>query len=77
MKGPITFVEFKEKKDRLTLSFFLNGETSKLRITVSIFGSNLATVFVDGLIGGPAFQISGKLVPFEDAQIYERKLYSN
>ena len=76
VKGPITFVNFIEKNDRVTLSFLLNGETIKLRITVSICGSDQATVFVDQNIGGPAFQLSGKMVQFKDAQIYERKLYS-
>jgi len=73
VKGPLTFVKYTEKKERITLYFLLNGQTGKLRITVSINGSNDATVFVDGNIGGPAFQLSGKLVQVKDAQIYERK----
>lgn len=73
VKGPLTFVKYTEKKEQITLYFLLNGQTGKLRITVSINGSNDATVFVDGNIGGPAFQLSGKLVQVKDAQIYERK----
>ena len=75
VKGPLTLVKFTEKKDRITLNFTLNGQTGKMRITVSIFGTDKATVYVDGYLGGPQFQLSGRVQKPENAQIYEKRSF--
>jgi hypothetical protein len=75
VKGPLTLVKFTEKKERLTLNFTLNGQTGKLRITVTIFGTDKATVYVDGFQYGPQFQLNGLVQKPENAQIYEKRSF--
>lgn len=75
VKGPLTMVRFIQKKDRITLSFLLNGQTGKLRITVAIDGSDKATVYADDDMGGPMFQLNGTLIRYSEAKIFEKRQF--
>lgn len=71
LKGNISNLKINEKKNRVFVSFTLTGLIGTARIAVSIAGSNLATVDVDGMYSGRAFTMRGDLITLKEARIFE------
>nr|NQU91674.1 DUF4251 domain-containing protein [Bacteroidota bacterium] len=71
LKGPISNIKIKEKKNKVYMSYVLTGLIGTARIAISIVGSNQATVDVDGMYSGRAFTMRGDLKTLKEAQVFE------
>ena len=71
LKGNISNLKIKEKKDRIFMTFTLTGLIGTARIAVSIKDSNKATVDVDGMFSGRFFTMWGNVLTLKEARVYE------
>ena len=71
LKGNITNLKIKEKKDRVFMTFTLTGLIGTARVAVSIKNSRKATVDVDGMFSGRFFTMWGDVLTLKEANVYE------
>lgn len=71
LKGDATNIKISEKKDRIYLTYTLTGLIGTARIAVTIVGSDMANVDVDGMFSGKAFTMRGALVSPGDRNTFE------
>ncbi len=71
LKGNVSNFKISEKKNRVFLTYTLSGLIGTARIAVSITGSDMANIDVDGMFSGRAFSMRGKLVNLGESRTYE------
>ncbi len=77
IEGDLSNVKESEnkKKNHYTMSFTINGLAGTAQITVNLYGSDQASVMVQGMYSGVSFTLNGILEAVGDATIYQGSDY--
>jgi len=71
LKGNVSNLKISEKKNRIFLTYTLTGLIGTARIAVSLTGSNIVNIDIDGMFSGRAFTMRGMLVNLGESKTFE------